>query len=123
MGSTQIAPARTPVLGTSVPTQATDTAGRRKAFLKEARAMQSTLTAKGQMTLPKKARERLGLKAGDTVKFFFDPDGRLSILPTIPITALKGILKSHRATPVTLEEMEEGIAKGATERYRRFLGQ
>ncbi len=32
--------------------------------------VQSTLTVKGQATLPKAVRDHLGLKPGDRVKFF-----------------------------------------------------
>ena len=54
----------------------------------------------------------LGLKPGDKVKFFIQPDGRVVILPTVPITALKGFLKS-RVGPVSIEDMETAIAEGA----------
>ena len=39
----------------------------------------STITIKGQVTIPKPVRERLGLKAGDDVKFELAPDGRVFI--------------------------------------------
>jgi AbrB family looped-hinge helix DNA binding protein len=32
--------------------------------------MRATLTGKGQVTLPKKIREKLGLSAGDQIEFF-----------------------------------------------------
>jgi antitoxin PrlF len=76
--------------------------------------MQSALTAKGQATIPKPIRDHLGLKPGDKVKFFIQPDGRVVILPTVPITALKGFLKS-RVGPVSIEDMETAIAEGAAE--------
>ena len=37
--------------------------------------MESTITVKGQATIPKPARDHLGLKPGDRVKFFVHPDG------------------------------------------------
>ncbi len=84
--------------------------------------MESAVTSKGQITIPKEARDRLGLAAGDRVKFFFQPDGHLVILPKLPITALKGMLRSRRK-PASLEEMDKAIAEGATARYKRFLRQ
>ena len=84
--------------------------------------MKSTLTSKGQATIPKEVRDHLHLKPGDQVKFFINPDGSVAILPTLPITALKGMLRSRRS-PLSLEEMEAAIAEGATSRYRRFLAQ
>jgi antitoxin PrlF len=95
----------------------------RKALLREVPAMQSTLTSKGQMTLPKEARDHLGLKPGDKVRFFKNLEGQIVILPVLPLAALRGMLKSNRATPASMEELENGIAEGAVERYRQFLDQ
>jgi AbrB family looped-hinge helix DNA binding protein len=78
-------------------------------------SMQSALTVKGQVTIPKEARERLGLQPGDRVKFFFHPDGHIAILPVLPITALKGIVPARRRRAVSLREMDEAIAQGALE--------
>jgi AbrB family looped-hinge helix DNA binding protein len=85
--------------------------------------MESALSSKGQITIPKEARQRLNIGPGDRVKFFFDAQGKLAILPKIPISELAGMVKSPLGRPVTLEEMEEGIAAGATARYRRLLEQ
>jgi antitoxin PrlF len=83
-------------------------------------AVQSTLTVKGQATLPKAVRDHLGLKPGDRVKFFIHPDGRVMLLPTAPVSRLRGILKRPgRKSSVTLEEMDKAIAAGATERFLR----
>ena len=76
--------------------------------------MESALSIKGQITIPKAARDRLKLGPGDKVKFFFDASGNLVILPKLPITALKGIVRSRLNRPVTLEEMDEAIGAGAT---------
>ena len=81
--------------------------------------MGSALTSKGQVTIPKEARDHLGLKPGDRVKFFIQPDGRLVILPGIHVSALRGIVPKRKGSPVSLEEMDEAIAKGATHRFVR----
>jgi antitoxin PrlF len=81
--------------------------------------MQSTVTVKGQATLPKAVRDHLGLKPGDRVRFFIHPDGRVMLLPTAPISRLRGILKNLRSEPVTIDEMDDAAAEGAIE---RFLG-
>jgi len=83
--------------------------------------MESALSSKGQVTIPKEARQRLNIGPGDRVKFFFDAQGKLVILPKLPVSALYRIVGPYAGKPVTLEEMEEGIAEGATARYRRFL--
>ena len=41
----------------------------------------ATITSKGQITIPKKVREALGLKAGDRVLFLPEEDGRVYIYP------------------------------------------
>jgi antitoxin PrlF len=80
--------------------------------------MESALTVKGQMTIPKVIREHLHLKPGDKVKFFVHPDGTVFLLPKLPVSALRGIVKARRR--VTLEEMDEAIAAGASEKLRRL---
>jgi antitoxin PrlF len=80
--------------------------------------MESTLTTKGQVTIPKEMRDQLHLAPGDKVKFFIQPDGRVVILPKLPASALRGMFRS-RVGSVSLEDMEAGVAKGATRRFQR----
>jgi len=81
--------------------------------------MESSVTSKGQVTIPKEAREHLGLKPGDKVKFFIQPDGRVVILPKIGVSALRGIVPRRKGPPVSLEEMDAAIARAATDRFVR----
>jgi antitoxin PrlF len=76
--------------------------------------MESAITVKGQATIPKMVREHLGLKPGDRVKFFLHPDGSVVLLPKLPAVALRGILKSRRKRAVTIHEMNEAVAEGAS---------
>jgi AbrB family looped-hinge helix DNA binding protein len=78
--------------------------------------MSSTIDAQGRVILPKSLREELRLKPGDRVKFFVDPYNHLVLLPVIPVSALRGILKTRRHA--TIAQMDEAIATGITERYR-----
>jgi AbrB family looped-hinge helix DNA binding protein len=75
--------------------------------------MESAITVKGQATIPKAIRDHLRLKPGDRVKFFVHPDGTVVLLPKRPVTELRGMLKSRRKKPATLEEMDQAIAAGA----------
>lgn len=77
--------------------------------------MDSAITSKGQATIPKGIRDHLGLKPGDRVKFFIHPDGTVVLLPKLPASAARGIVKA-RGRPVTVEEMNTAIAAGAVER-------
>jgi antitoxin PrlF len=81
--------------------------------------MESAITVKGQTTIPKRIREHLGLKPGDRVKFFLHPNGSVVLLPKIPMSALRGMLKSRRRRPVSIDEMEEAAAEGAAGIARR----
>ena len=41
----------------------------------------TTLTSKGQVTIPKRVRDHLGLKPGSSVEFEVTADGRVVIVP------------------------------------------
>lgn len=72
--------------------------------------MLATMTSKGQITIPKPAREALQLHPGDRVEFVFGDDGRLFLLSaTQPVGNLKGMLPKP-ARPISLEEMDVAIA-------------
>ena len=81
--------------------------------------MESSITVKGQATIPKAIREHLGLHPGDRVKFFVHPDGSVVLLPKMPASAVRGIVKSRNARPVTIEEMNAAVAQGALRRGSR----
>lgn len=82
--------------------------------------MESVLSTRGRVTLPKEIQDHLHLRPGDRVKFFPHPNGSVTILPMIPVSALRGILASRVEKPKSLEEMEAGIAAGATASFRRM---
>jgi antitoxin PrlF len=77
-----------------------------------AETMEAAITAKGQATIPKAIRERLGVKPGDRIKFFVHPDGTVVLLPKRPVSELRGIVKRRRR-PVTVEDMTDAAAEGA----------
>lgn len=77
-----------------------------------AETMEAAITAKGQATIPKAIRERLGVKPGDRIKFFVHPDGTVVLLPKRPVSELRGIVKPRRR-PVTVEDMTDAAAEGA----------
>jgi AbrB family looped-hinge helix DNA binding protein len=74
--------------------------------------MQATITSKGQITLPKALRDHLNLAAGDRVEFILEDNNVVRMVPrTTSITRLKGMLPKPKR-PVSLEEMDEAIARG-----------
>jgi antitoxin PrlF len=52
----------------------------------------ATLTSKGQITLPKSVRDRLGVGAGDRIEFIESEQGFLILPATRDIRTLKGIV-------------------------------
>jgi antitoxin PrlF len=81
--------------------------------------MESAITVKGQATIPKPIREHLGLRPGDRVKFFVHPDGSVVLLPKLSASAIRGMVKSRNARPVTTEQMTAALAGGALSRKPR----
>ena len=73
--------------------------------------IESSITKKGQTTLPKPVRETLGLQAGDRVRYVI-ADGGVRLLAVRPISRLFGALEQD-GPAVTLEEMEQAVADGA----------
>lgn len=74
---------------------------------------ESSVTKKGQTTLPKSVRKFLGLRAGDKVRYIIT-DGGVRIVPVRSVARLRGVLQ-HDGQAVTLEEMDRAIADGACE--------
>lgn len=78
--------------------------------------MVATLTSKGQITLPKAIRDRLGMEAGDRVDFTIAKDGRLQgRLVKGGLLRLAGIAKPADGRARTLDEMDRAIALEAAE--------
>ena len=79
----------------------------------------STVTSKGQVTIPKEVREALRLSSGDRVAFILKEDGVVEMRPeTVDLKDLYGVLK-RTGKPVTIEAMNEAIAAAAAERFER----
>lgn len=68
----------------------------------------STITSKGQITIPKTVRERLGLRPGDVLDVQCDDRGRIVLRPVSEsaLARVSGILR-HLAPeePVSVEDM------------------
>lgn len=79
---------------------------------------EAKLTSKGQITIPKAVRERLGLRTGDRVEFVEEAPGQFRIVPvTRDIRTLRGIVP-RPACPVPLEDMARAVREGASRAAR-----
>jgi AbrB family looped-hinge helix DNA binding protein len=73
----------------------------------------STITSKGQITIPKEVRASLGLEAGHEVTFRVREDGVVELRPkNVDLMSLRGILKP-RVKGVTIEDMNAAIRQAA----------
>ena len=72
---------------------------------------ESTVTAKGQTTLPRDIRQHLGLKPGDRVRYLVIGDEVRLVRPRKVMT-LCGALR-HAGAPVSLEDMDRAVRDGA----------
>jgi antitoxin PrlF len=78
-------------------------------------AASATITAKGQITLPKEVRDRHGLKPGDRVEFV-ETGGKTWLFPqTGRAVDLAGMLHKPGMRSVTIDEMDEAIGDFAAE--------
>jgi AbrB family looped-hinge helix DNA binding protein len=72
----------------------------------------AAVTSKGQITIPVEVRKKLGIKAGDRVRFIEGEHGEFILKPkTGSIKDLKGFAR-WTGKPVSIKEMNETIAKG-----------
>lgn len=70
----------------------------------------STLTSKGQITIPAQVRASLGIDTGDRIEFVALEDGKFAIIAaTHSARALKGLIR-RPAKSVSIEDMNRAIA-------------
>ena len=79
----------------------------------------ATMTSKGQITIPAEIRARFRLEAGAKVDFVVTDTGDLVMRPkTRDIRDLRGSVK-YDGPPVSVEEIDQGIATAIAERMKR----
>ncbi|MDR1431239.1 MAG: AbrB/MazE/SpoVT family DNA-binding domain-containing protein [Propionibacteriaceae bacterium] len=74
----------------------------------------ATLTSKGQVTIPARVREVLGVSQGDKLEFE-EADGGFLIRASIKrVSRLAGFFGPHQGAPVTIEQLNDDIAAEAS---------
>jgi AbrB family looped-hinge helix DNA binding protein len=86
-------------------------------FASENEAIMSTLTvsAKGQVTLPKNLLKHLGVRPGEKIAFVKLADGRIEMTATRPtgkISDVFGMLKKEGRRSLSIEEINRFAADG-----------
>ncbi len=66
----------------------------------------TTLTSKGQTTIPKEIRDRLGMKTGDRMTFTLMPGGTVVMrLKTKKLADLAGMLHQEGQAAIPIEQL------------------
>lgn len=71
------------------------------------KSMKTRVTERGQITIPKKVRERLGIRPGEILEVR-EENGRVVAVKTLredPVESITGILKDGRRTDEILREL------------------
>jgi antitoxin PrlF len=79
----------------------------------------ATVTSKGQITIPKEVRERLRIRPGSVVQFYFGDLGQVHLqAKTRDISELAGILRRPGQKPVSVEEMNKAVREHVARKFR-----
>lgn len=82
----------------------------------------STVTSKGQITLPVELRRRWEIKAGDQIDFALQDDGRVLLRKHIRrsiFETLKELPPLSLGRPLTQQDIEDSITEAMEEQERR----
>ena len=80
--------------------------------------MHSTVTSKGQTTIPEKIRKALRIKPGDRLEYEVEGD-RATIRVHPGIRSLKGILASKKGKRMSFAQIRDAAAQAARVREAR----
>ena len=77
----------------------------------------TTITTKGQVTVPKRVREHLCVTTGDRLDFVIEDDGVVTVRPASSrLDELRGMLARPGRKPVSIEEMDAAIEREHSDR-------
>lgn len=85
------------------------------------REIVSSVTSKGQVTIPVEVRRLLGVKPRDKVAFLVDGDNVRIARRESVVARTAGILKSNKPAP-TIEEMRQSVERGMAEEAVKRMG-
>lgn len=82
--------------------------------------MLASMTDKGQVTVPKDIRDRLGIAAGSKLDFEVQDDGTIRVRVLARGAGnLFGLVRRPGMAPRSIDAMDEGIAAAVNARNRR----
>ena len=82
----------------------------------------STITSRGQTTIPRHIREKIHLQEGDKIEWVETDDGHIEVIPiTRDAAQVAGLFKHWVKKPVSIDDMNTAIKRTAAEKFRRSL--
>jgi antitoxin PrlF len=79
---------------------------------------QTTLTSKGQVTIPKNIRDFIGLHTGDKIEFVITEKNEVLLRPIIKkVDDVFGVLYKSGRNAVTVEDMDSAIKQKIRESH------
>jgi AbrB family looped-hinge helix DNA binding protein len=80
----------------------------------------STISSKGQITVPKEIRQALRIDTGDRVLFVLRADGVVELRPeTVDLLDLVGILEPASGRTATVEDMKSAVRRRAVSAFKK----
>ena len=79
----------------------------------------TTVTQKGQATIPAQIRQLLGIKTNTKIVFEIKNNKEVSIKPVVDFFSLKGSIKTNK--PFNIEAMEKAVEDAVVLKYGKKL--
>ena len=77
----------------------------------------STLTSKGQVTIPKRVREQLRLETGDRLEFRVEDDGTIHVYPIArKVSEVFGVFAEKAKRPYSTGQMKKKVRESIRRR-------
>ena len=85
--------------------------------------VKATITSKGQVTVPKRVRDDLGLATGDHVGFVADGRGSYKLTPIRTRSSAQGVCDRlvKPGVHASVENMKQAVEESVARRFRRAV--
>lgn len=82
----------------------------------------STVTARGQTTIPVDIRQKMLLQEGDRIEWIERDDGHIEIIPvTVDASKVAGMFSEWVKKPITVDEMNAKVKEAAVKKFNQGL--
>lgn len=85
--------------------------------------IKATVTSKGQVTIPKRVRDELGLATGDHVGFLADGRGSYTLKPIRTGSSALGVCDRlvKPGVHASVQDLKEAVEESVAQRFRRAV--